>query len=209
MMSALKKMTPGPLRQAVRFCLASVNVAVTLAAPTNKSRWKKVSQNPDPHWDWRNKIISGLVPPGSSVLDLGCGAQTLRRHLDPTCRYQPSDVIISTPDVIFCDFNAGVYPDVSEVYDFVICSGVFEYIRKPEEFLKRVPRLARTMIFSYSPAVPGQSRLHRLSVNWVNHFTRPEVEAFFDRMGLAWEAVYTHDQAETIYRIQLKNQPVA
>ncbi len=56
---------------------------------------------------------------------------------------------------------------------------------KPEEFLKRVPRLARTMIFSYSPAVPGQSRLHRLSVNWVNHFTRPEVEAFFDRMGLA------------------------
>jgi hypothetical protein len=206
----LKKATPEPVRRAARLGIASIsgamNAAVTLAVPTHKRRWKKVSQNPAPHWDWRNKIISGLVPAGSSVLDLGCGAQTLRRHLDPTCRYQPSDVIVSTPDVIFCDFNAGVYPAVKETYDFVICSGLFEYIRKPEEFLQRVPPLGRTMIFTYSPAVPGQTRLHRLSVNWVNHFTREEMEALLERNGLRWEALYTHDQAETIYRVQAKNQ---
>jgi hypothetical protein len=206
----LKKVTPAPVRRGMRFCMAAAHAvtmaAVTLAVPTHKRRWKKVSQNPEPHWDWRNKIISGLVPGGSSVLDLGCGAQTLRRHLDPTCRYQPSDVIVSTPDVIFCDFNAGVYPAVTETYDYVICSGLFEYIRKPEEFLDKVPRLGRTMILTYSPAVPGQTRLHRLSVNWVNHFTREEMEGLMDRTGLSWEVIHTHEQAETIYRITIKTQ---
>ena len=85
----------------------------------------------------------------------------------------------------------------------MICSGVFEYIRKPEEFLRRIPRLGRTMIISYCPAVDGQSRLHRLSVNWVNHFSRPAFEELLDRMGLDWEAVYTDEQAETIYKARL------
>jgi len=200
----LKKVTPKPVRKAVRFCLTSASALKTLVTRTNKSRWKQVSQNPEPHWDWRNKVIAGLVPAGSSVLDVGCGPQTLRRHLDKSCKYQPCDVIKSTPDVIQCDFNAGEYPDPGVTYDVVICSGVIEYIRKPKEFLKRMPALGRMMILSYCPTREGQSRLDRLSVNWVNHYSRAEFDGLLTEMGLKWEAVHTSDEGETIYKIKGK-----
>lgn len=199
----LSKIIRYALRRTGQLCSDWVNVVITLCVQTHKSRWRKVSTNPEPHWDWRNRIISDLVPAGSSVLDVGCGAQTLRRHLNPTCKYQPCDLIKSTPDVIVCDFNAGLYPQVNQVFDYVICSGVLEYIRKPEEFLKTIAPLGRTLILSYSPAVPGQSRVHRLSCNWINHFTKAEVESLFDKVGIVWRVIYTHDQAETIYSLQL------
>src|SRR5271157_5003330 len=70
---------------------------------TDVRRWRKVATQ-IPHWDDRNRVIAGFVPPGAAVLDLGCGAQTLRTHLKPDCHYQPCDIVASSPDVILCDF---------------------------------------------------------------------------------------------------------
>jgi hypothetical protein len=207
--SSLRRMVPKPIKSAARLVISLWKAGITLSVSTHKSRWKQVSQNPNPHWDWRNEIIAERVPDGSSVLDLGCGPQTLRRHLKKGCKYQPCDIIKSTPDVIFCDFNNGVYPEPGEMYDYVISSGVFEYIRQPREFLKRIMALGREIILSYSPLVPGQSKLHRLSVNWINHFTKEEVESLFTEAGLAWEVIYTHSQAETIYTLKAGPGPTA
>ncbi len=161
---------------------------VTLLVPTKKRLWQKVAAAGPPAWDERNKIIAGFIPPGSSVLDVGCGAQTLKQYLKPGCRYQPCDVVKSTPDVIFCDFNAGIYPPVGEPYDYVVCSGVFEYIRKPEEFLGRVPLLGHATIMSYNLLPPGGSKLARLAngYGWLNHFTLEELENLFKHIGLDW-----------------------
>jgi len=180
--------------------------ASTLLVRTNVRRWREVSKNPHPHWDGRNQIIARLIPAGSSVIDLGCGPQTLRRHLDPSCKYQPCDVIRSTPDVIFCDFNSGIYPDIKESYDYVICSGVFEYIRNPAEFLKKNSRLGRVMILSYNPLhqMPGDSKIRRLNCDWINHFTKAEVEALFDEAGLAWTVL--HEEWEPIYSLRVRDK---
>lgn len=170
--------------------------ATTLIVPTNKELWKKVAESGPPSWDERNKIIAGFIPAGSSVLDVGCGAQTLKQYLKPGCRYQPCDVIKSTPEVIFCDFNAGVYPEVKDHYDYVVCSGVFEYIRQPEEFLRRIPSLGRYTLMSYNPLLPGGSKLARLSngYGWLNHFTSHELEALFAGVGLNWTILEPHDK---------------
>lgn len=161
---------------------------VTLLIPTKKRLWQKVAAAGPPTWDDRNKIIAGFIPPGSSVLDVGCGAQTLKLYLKPGCRYQPCDVVKSTPDVIFCDFNAGAYPHISEQYDYVVCSGVFEYIRNPEEFLRRIPFLGRSTILSYNLFKPGDSKIARLAngYGWLNHFTREELQNLFRDIGLDW-----------------------
>lgn len=181
----------------------------TLLVRTNVRRWSEVAKNPQPHWDDRNENIARLIPPGSSVIDLGCGPQTLRRHLDPSCKYQPCDVIQSTPDVIFCDFNAGVYPEVKETYDYVVCSGVFEYIRNPAEFLKKNSKLARTMILSYNPfgQLPGDTKIRRLNCDWINHFTKPELEALFDKTGLEWKIfdVTARKNEEFIYVLNVRS----
>src|SRR5882672_6229357 len=87
------------------------SVCVTLVVRTHVRRWRKVAHAGRPPWDDRNQTIANLIPRGSSVLDVGCGSQSLKNHLKGACKYQPCDLIKSTPDVIVCDFNAGFFPD--------------------------------------------------------------------------------------------------
>jgi hypothetical protein len=175
---------------------------MTLLVRTHVRRWQKVAHAGRPVWDERNEIIAGFIPAGSSVLDVGCGAQTLKQHLKPGCEYQPSDIIKSTPDVIYCDMNAGIYPRTDKQYDFVVCSGLFEYMRKPEEFLERIPRLGRTVIMSYCPLFEGGSKLSRLGNNWVNHYTKDELENLFTAKELQWSFLHTEERHYVIYSLQ-------
>jgi hypothetical protein len=186
-----------------RICAAA---CVTLVVRTHVRRWRKVAfaGTPSASWDERNKIIAGFIPAGSAVLDIGCGAQPLKRHLAAGCRYQPCDVIKSTPEVIFCDLNRGIYPDVKERFDYVVCGGVFEYVRKPEEFLKKIPTLGNTTLMSYCPLYPGDSKLKRLGNGWgwVNHFKREELENLFTEMGLKWSVLHIDRLQYLIYSIR-------
>lgn len=195
----------GKVRQ--QSCLLT-KATLTLMSRTNVNRWREVSKNPHPSWDGRNQIIARLIPVGASVIDLGCGPQTLRRHLDPTCSYQPCDVIKSTPDVIFCDFNSGIYPQVSQVYDYVVCSGVFEYIRNPVEFLEKNSLLGKTVILSYNPLnqMPGDSKIRRLNCDWINHFTKTELETLFEKTGLSWKILNLAEGGEIIYALCARGQ---
>ena len=183
-------------------CVAAVR---TLLFRNNMELWTKVAHAGKPGWDGRNAIIAGFIPAGSSVLDIGCGPQTLRQHLPAGCRYQPCDMIKSTPDVILCDVNSGLYPQVNERFDYVVCSGVFEYVRNEAEFLSRIPTYAPNVILSYNPLSPKchrKTKLERLAGSWVNHHTREELEKTFDAAGLTWKALHTSDLDEVIYSLQ-------
>ena len=181
---------------------------ITLMVRTHVRRWEKVAQGGRPSWDERNEIIAGYIPAGSSILDVGCGAQTLKQHLKPGCRYQPSDVVKSTPEVIFCDFNANVYPDVKEKYDYVVCSGVLEYIREPEKFLRRIPPLGHSVILSYNPLLPGGSKLTRMGNGWgwVNHFTKEELQTLFGECGFFFKLLIDHEKGYSIYLLTQSGQ---
>jgi len=205
--SRLKKALPAPVRKMARWCVDAGNALITLSVRTHKSRWEKVAKDPMPHWDSRNVLISSLIPDGSSVLDLGSGAQTLRRHLKPGCKYQPCDVVKSSPDVILCDFNAGNYPQPGMEYDFVVCSGIFEYIRRPLEFLQRISTLGRTIIFSFNPWHPQTPKFSRLAVHWNNHLTRAETECLFQHSSLAWQVVNVKDDGEIVYSLHIDPCP--
>ena len=179
------------------------SVMATFVFRTHTNRWHQVAHAGRPPWDERNQVIGNLIEAGSTVLDIGSGAQTLRGYLPQNCTYQPCDVIKSTPDVIFCDFNAGTYPEPGKYFDYVVCSGVFEYIRKPAEFLNRVPRLGRTVLFSYNPYLPGSSKIQRLGNNWVNHFTQEELQVLFQQAGLVWEILQTKNNKFLIYSLNV------
>ena len=194
----------GLLRRFQGWCRMCGLACMTLVRRTNTPVWEKVAFAGKPSWDDRNAIIAGFIPAGSSVLDVGCGAQTLKQHLSPGCKYQPADIIKSTPDVIFCDMNAGIYPQTDKMFDFVVCSGLFEYMRKPEEFLARIPRMGRTVIMSYCPLFEGGSKLERLGngYGWVNHYKKDELEALFTAMELQWSILHTDKQNYIIYSLQ-------
>jgi hypothetical protein len=184
---------------------------VTLVRRNDVSLWHKVAHGGPPSWDKRNEIIGKMVEPKSSVLDVGCGAQTLKNYLPPGCKYQPADLIKSSPEVIVCDLNGGVYPDNGEYYDYVICSGVLEYMRDPEDFLRRIPKLGRTVILTYNPLADNGSKIDRLGNGWgwVNHFKRGELEELFSKMGLKWTVQHVDKLQYVIYSLTLdaKSQP--
>lgn len=187
-----------------KWCRICGSAAFVLLVRTKKRQWRDVAYGGPPSWDDRNVIISSFIPDGSSVLDVGCGAQTLKRHLKSGCSYQPCDLVKSTEDVIVCDFNAGIYPDKSKSFDYVVCSGVLEYVHKPKEFLQRIPTLGRITILSYNPMAPGGSRLERLGNGWgwVNHFTRLELESIFSELELKANILHIEKLAYIIYSLE-------
>jgi hypothetical protein len=177
-------------------------ILVTLTVRTHTRRWKKVASGGPPPWDQRNERIASLIPPGSSVIDLGCGAQTLRTYLSEGCFYQPCDLVQSSPDVIVCDFNQGQYPKSTRRFTHVVCSGVLEYIRDHRRFLEEASRLGDTLILSYNLRLPDQSRFTRMTNNWINHFSRSELESVFREARLAAQCVHTSGNGEAIYRLR-------
>jgi hypothetical protein len=167
---------------------------------TDKRRWATVSQEIPP-WDDRNCLIATFIPDGSSVVDLGCGAQTMRRHLKPGCTYQPCDVIQSSPDVIHCNFNSGVYPVLPMKYDYVICSGVFEYMREPARFVSEIRQYGRKIIFTFNPSNPKHTVVERLTRGWVNHMREDQLQQLFTENNLAFRDLHRNDRTPTIQEV--------
>jgi len=174
-------------------------VCATALFRSHPRRWARVAVAGWPAWDRRNEIIAAHVPPCSSVLDIGAGAQTLRAHLHPSCRYQPCDLVQTSPEVILCDFNAGQYPALSDRYSHVICSGVLEYVRSPKDFLQRVSRYGNELLLSYNPLQEGGSIIKRMTNNWCNHSSRLELEALFSEVGLVGELLHESEIGELVY----------
>jgi len=188
------------VRKAVRIGMVPIQAMITVSLRTHKSRWQKVATEV-PSWDERNKRIGSFIPEGSSVLDLGSGAMTLRQHLKPGCSYQPCDVVQSAPEVIHCDFNAAIYPKLPKTYDYVVCSGILEYMRDEIDFLSRIQTYGKTIILSYNPIAPGETKFSRLGKGWVNHFTQEELEALFTGVGLTSRVLARREPREVTFEL--------
>lgn len=195
------KQVAGLVRGSVNATLVPFRAAFRSRLRTDKRRWRKVATEVPP-WDERNKLIGKLVPPNSSVVDLGCGAMTLKGWLSPGCVYQPCDVVQSAPEVLLCDFNEGLYPALTRKYDYVVCSGVLEYMRAPLDFLKRISQYGSKVILSYNPVRDGAGKLTRLAGGWLNHMTQPELEQLFRDAGLGFKLVLTRDLNEVTYELE-------
>ena len=176
---------------------------------TDRKRWRD-PDDPGYQTAERNRLIAGMISSGSSVLDLGAGIQQLRRFLPPSCEYQACD-LDGGPEVLRCDFNAGVYPAVSHRYDVVVSSGCFEFVVDPQAFLARLPELGDILILSYRVRPTGEPRRRRLKSGYMSHLTVEDLERMLDRLGLQWQraGVYEHTATEPfhlqpIYRVELR-----
>lgn len=180
----------------------------TTLRKTDRERWKD-PDDPGYQTEERNQMIAGMIPSGSSVLDLGAGIQQLRRFLPVGCEYQPCD-LDGGPEVLRCDFNAGRYPAVTHRYDVVVSSGLLEFVKEPEVFLAHLPTLGDLLLLSYRVRPPGEPMWRRLQSGYMSHLTLDDLDAMLDRLGFDWErvAVYEHHDmhgphTQPIYRVDL------
>jgi len=169
----------------------------TLVVANDVRRWSGTARSV-PAWDDRNRMIGQLIPPGVSVLDVGSGAQTLRAHLPPTCQYQAAD-LIPGPGVLRCDLNHGKLPQIRARFDYVVLSGVLEYITKPVAAIQGLRPLAAHLIVSYAVRRPDDSRVARLAMGWRNHLTRAELLALLDGLDLPRWCLGTWHGQEVYY----------
>ena len=117
---------------------------------------------PETMWKKRTKIIAKIIHSGSDVLDLGGGYENLNQFLN-NCRYVSIDNFECTEDTVLADFNKGEFPDFYHKWDYLVCQGLIEYIRKPKRFLTEIQKYGDVLIITYRKNSPAPVWRNELS----------------------------------------------
>jgi hypothetical protein len=168
-------------------------LARALATTTSKwrgqsdGRWRD-DQLLDAEWDTRTKLMVRDIAAGSRVIDVGAGRQVARAMLPSGSEYVPMDIVSRSPDTIVCDLNRDKLPDLHA--DWVIASGVIEYVHDAAEFINWMSVVAPRIVMSYEVA-DGETKYYRRSQTWVNDFTSKQVLAILRQQGLIVDDIAT------------------
>lgn len=103
--------------------------------------------------------IAAWVPPGASVLDLGCGEGLLLRYLQQSRDVRGYGIEISDANVLACvknsvnviqsDLETGLAGFDAGSFDFVILSQTLQAMRHTEEIIMEILRVGRQGIVSF------------------------------------------------------------
>lgn len=100
----------------------------------------------NPYWRKRNeKIANELMIPNRSVLDLGCGAKNLLNYYTPS-QYFGVDGGAKEADMILDLDTDFVLP---AGWDYVVNSGILEYLFDIDAYLKKIQHLGNEYIFTW------------------------------------------------------------
>jgi hypothetical protein len=147
------------------------------AGKTDLARWSDPKQL-EPAWEARAMTAANFIPAGTRVLDIGCGAMALERHLPLGCTYQPSDIVARDARTIVADLNAGGLPhDTVASADLVVMLGVWEYIYDPAGLFAAFAKTGKPILCSYCDASLTPDMDRRRALGWVNDF---KLDAFLD-----------------------------
>ena len=131
------------------------------------------------NWEDRAVLAAGMIPAGSSVLDVGCGRMQLKDHLPPGCSYMPADLTKWAEDTVQVDLSKGEFP--AGQFDYATILGVLEYLPNPEVTLGNARVGCTNLVVSYCH--PNDGRFGAAK----NAFSRNEFEDLLSASG--WEIV--------------------
>ena len=143
------------------------------ARQTDVARWSDPKQL-EPAWEARAVMAADFIGAGSRVLDIGCGAMALERHLPFGCSYAPCDIVARDARTTVADLNTqGIPAAAVAAADVVVMLGVWEYLYKPDEIFAAFARARKPILCSYCDATLT-THLDRRALGWVNDFTLEE-----------------------------------
>lgn len=141
----------------------------------------------------RAQAAAGLIVPGASVLDLGCGPMALRALLPPSCRYTPADLVARSEDTVLVDLNQGQFPEGR--FNVAVLLQVLEYMHQPEQVLANCRQAASTLILSYETFAGGEKKARR-ERGFFNDLSERDIDALLKKTG--WRADMRGQRGETL-----------
>ena len=116
------------------------------------SSWESYEDNTDgvitqANYEKRARIMSHLIPDDvTSVMDMGCGAEFLRKYLRDGVTYYGLDFCKRNDETIVCDLNRDPVPDIK--VDLYYMAGLMYYIDDPQAYLSQLTG-AKYLLFDY------------------------------------------------------------
>jgi len=98
----------------------------------------------NPPWEYRNRIISEMMLPNKTVIDLGCGSKNLLKFYTPI-KYLGVDGIPSADLTI--DLNANF--TLPTGWDYAVNSGILEFVIRPDLYLEKIKSISNEYFFSW------------------------------------------------------------
>ena len=98
----------------------------------------------NPHWEYRNYVISSMMDTNRSVIDMGCGSKNLLKYYNPS-KYLGIDGIPYADVVV--DLNSNF--DLPGNWDYVVNSGILEFVERPDLYLEKIKKLGNQYFFSW------------------------------------------------------------
>lgn len=171
------------------------------------TRWSDPTQL-EPAWEARAVAAAGLISAGMRVLDIGCGAMKLERHLPFGCHYLPSDMVSRDNRTVVVDLNVKEIPEeVLANCDTIVMLGVWEYLYRPDEVFAAFARAGRPIVCSYCDT-DSTTELDRRALGWVNDYSQKEFLGIATRHGYDVQVIKRVDSIQQLYKFTLLARPV-
>lgn len=138
-------------------------------------RWSKSNSLFD-NWNERTVLLSKEILENSKVFEFGAANLFLKSVLANNCQYLHSDIVRRNEDTIIIDLNK-IQPDIPEV-DYVVFSGVLEYVFDPFSTLDYILHNCNCILFSYASTDNFPKTKFRRSQGWESDLSLIGIEAF-------------------------------
>lgn len=157
-------------------------------------------------WRHRAELAAKLIPPGTRLMDIGCGAMYLEATARPS-HYLPLDIEARDERTQVIDLDQQDVPTswLDEV-EVTALMGVMEYLSDPEALLRRLASHGKTLICSYTHQQDGRETRYSRRAKLKNIYSREDMEALFVRAGFAVTDTFAFSPKQQVWRLDPAEQ---